>query len=343
LDQRLRETTRSDGTRIAFATAGRGPALLLVDGWLSHLEVGWAFPPQRYLLECLAQGRMLVRYDRPGSGLSDRPPPGSVAAEVSLGSELETLAAVVAAAGLDRFELLGTSMGTATVVAWAAQYPQTVDRLVLYGGFADGSGISPPEVQEHVAGLVGSHWGLGTDVLADIFAPEAAAATRAAFVDYMRQASSAETAVSMLRLSYAIDVTDLLASVRAPTLVMHRQHDRAAPLEQSRLLAAGIANATLQVLPGRSHLPYIGDVDSLVAAVRQFLGLPTRQLPRTPVLTRRQSQVAALVSEGLTNREIGERLGIGERSAEGHVERIRTRLGVRSRAQIAAWWVASRT
>jgi DNA-binding CsgD family transcriptional regulator len=53
--------------------------------------------------------------------------------------------------------------------------------------------------------------------------------------------------------------------------------------------------------------------------------------------------VAKLVSEGHTNREIAQQLEIDERSAEGHVERIRTRLGVRSRAQIAAWWVASKT
>jgi DNA-binding CsgD family transcriptional regulator len=95
------------------------------------------------------------------------------------------------------------------------------------------------------------------------------------------------------------------------------------------------------VLPGRSHLPFIGDVDELVATIRGFLGLPALRRAVGPRLTARQGEVAALVSEGLTNREIGARLGIDERSAEGHVERIRIRLGVRSRAQIAAWWVAT--
>jgi DNA-binding CsgD family transcriptional regulator len=95
------------------------------------------------------------------------------------------------------------------------------------------------------------------------------------------------------------------------------------------------------VLPGRSHLPFIGDVDALVAVVRGFLGLPALRRTAAPNLTPRQREVAALVSEGLTNREIGQRLTIDERSAEGHVERIRVRLGFRSRAQIAAWWVAT--
>jgi len=121
---------------------------------------------------------------------------------------------------------------------------------------------------------------------------------------------------------------------------LHRDHDRAAPLEQARLLAAGIPDARLEVLTGRDHLPYIGDLDAIVQATRRFLGLsPLRSLPGTSV-TRRQYEVAQLVAQGLTNRDIAGRLGISERSAESHVERIRVRLGFRSRSQIAAWVVA---
>jgi DNA-binding CsgD family transcriptional regulator len=158
---------------------------------------------------------------------------------------------------------------------------------------------------------------------------------------YQRHASSADTAANLLELCYHIDVTDSLGQVTAPTLIIHREHDRAAPLEQARLIASRIPHARLRVLPGRSHVPYIGDVDALVATVRDFLGLPPRRRPTAPTLTARQREVAALVTEGLTNREIGQRLGINERSAEGHVERILIRLGFRSRTQIAAWWVAT--
>jgi DNA-binding CsgD family transcriptional regulator len=77
-----------------------------------------------------------------------------------------------------------------------------------------------------------------------------------------------------------------------------------------------------------------------VRVVRRFLGLRLRR--RADALTARQREVAGLVSEGCTNREIAARLGIDERSAEGHVERIRLRLGFRSRAQVAAWHVAQR-
>jgi DNA-binding CsgD family transcriptional regulator len=190
---------------------------------------------------------------------------------------------------------------------------------------------------------VRSHWGLGADVLTDIFAPEASTGTRASLATYQRQASSAATAADLLAFCYRIDVADSLEKVQAPTLVVHREHDRAAPIDQSRRIAAGIPAAQLRILPGRSHMPYIGDVDALVKVIRDFLGLPALRRTAAPRLTTRQGQVAALVTQGLTNREIGERLGIDERSAEGHVERIRIRLGVRSRAQIAAWWVATNT
>jgi DNA-binding CsgD family transcriptional regulator len=79
-----------------------------------------------------------------------------------------------------------------------------------------------------------------------------------------------------------------------------------------------------------------------VRTIRTFLGLPVDASTTPPTLTARQEQVAALVADGLTNREIGDRLGITERSAEGHLERIRLRLGFRSRAQIAAWSVATK-
>jgi DNA-binding CsgD family transcriptional regulator len=212
-----------------------------------------------------------------------------------------------------------------------------VRRLVLYGGWVRGDELSSPGVRENVLGLIQSHWGLGSDVLTDIFAPDADRSTRAELARYQRACSTAATARELLALSYELDVSDLLGQVRAPTLVVHRTGDRAAPVAQARALAAGISGAQLALLPGRSHLPYAGERDELVRAVRRFLGLPLARR-RADGLTARQREVAELVSQGCTNREIATRLGIDERSAEGHVERIRLRLGFRSRAQIAAWW-----
>lgn len=338
MEQRLASARTHEGVRVAYASVGHGPPLLFVGGWLSHLELSWALPAERQMLECLGKGRTLLRYDRPGCGLSDRTSP----AEPSPERELDVVAAVMAEAGIERTDVVASSLGVPLMIEWAARHPETVDRLVLYGGWARGADIATSEVQEHVIGLVAGSWGLGADVLTDIFAPDASAGTRAVLSTYQREAASPETATALLRLCYRIDVTESLGHVRAPTLVVHREQDRAAPLDQAQLIASTVPDARLEALPGRSHMPYVGDAALLVNTIRTFLGLPVDVSTKQPTLTPRQQEVAALVAEGLTNREIGHRLGIDERSAEGHLERIRLRLGVRSRAQIAAWWVATR-
>src|SRR5215217_7184355 len=163
--QRIDRVVLAGGTAVSYASVGAGRPLVYVMGWLTHLELGWELPAERALYEALARGCRLVRYDRAGTGLSpaaDRP--------ASLAFELEQLAAI--AATLDEpFDLMGTSMGAPVAVAWAAAHPDTVRRLVLYGGWVRGDELSPPGVRENVLGLIESHWGLGSDVLNDIFAP----------------------------------------------------------------------------------------------------------------------------------------------------------------------------
>lgn len=335
VQQRIARTRLSDGTPIAYATVGHGPFLVHVPGWLTHLELGWALPPERAFYESLAQGRTLLRYDKPGCGLSGRP-----GRPYSMALELETLDAVTRAAGAQRFDLFGVSLGALVAASWTAARPERVRRLALYGGWVHGPQIAGQDVQRHVLGLIAKHWGLGTDVLTDIFAPDADAPVRKAFRGYQREAASATTAGAMLALAYQVDISAVLARIEAPTVVIHRDRDRAAPLEQGRELAELIPGARFELLSGRSHLPYVGDGDAIAALVRRFLGLASLSRGAGRTLTPRQREVAALITDGMTNRQIAVRLGITERSAESHVERIRERLAVRSRAQIAAWFTA---
>ena len=218
---------------------------------------------------------------------------------------------------------------------------ETVSRLVLFGGWASGASIGDDDSKRHILGLLATHWGLGSDLLTNLFAPDADAGTRLAVADYQRAASSADTAVALLSLAYELDVSSALERVEAPTLVLHRSDDRAAPIAGGRTLAEAIAGATFVELEG-SHLPAIGDAQSVVGEVRRFLSLPALRRDVPTGLTARQTEVAALVADGLTNRELADRLHITERSAESHLERIRLRLGFRSRAQVAAWYVATR-
>jgi pimeloyl-ACP methyl ester carboxylesterase len=338
VEQRIAETRLGDGTTVAYALAGEGPLLVYTPGWLSHLELSWAIPPQRRYYEALAQGRTLLRYDKPGMGLS-----GPLTRPYTMELELETLAAVIAASGADRLDLFGISLGCLVAARYAADHPSTVDKMVLYGGWVRGAELTSPAIRDYVLGLVTEHWGLGSDVLADIFMPEdddsaRSTFTRAAFTQYQREAATAEVARAMLALCYEVDIAEDLPRVEAPTLVLHRDRDRAAPVAQGRQLAAGIRNGQFLELRGHAHFPYVGDADAITRAARRFLGLPPLRRRSGPSLTPRQ-HVARLVSEGLTNRDIAERLHITERSAESHVERIRIRLGFRSRSQIAAWFV----
>jgi pimeloyl-ACP methyl ester carboxylesterase/DNA-binding CsgD family transcriptional regulator len=336
MGQRIATTTSPAGRRIGYAVTGSGPPLVYVSGWLGHLELSWSIPAERAYYEALADGRTLIRYDKPGCGLSG-PAPGPS----SMDREIDALEAVLAATGVERFDLMGASIGAAVAATWTAGQPARVSRLVLYGGWPYGPEVAAPEIQRHVLGLVRNHWGLASDLLADVFAPDADAPTRAAFTRYQRDSADADTACAMLEMAYRADVRGLLPQIPVPTLVVHRDRDRAAPVEQGRRLADGIPQARFETVPGRSHLPYIGDVPPLTRSIRRFLGLPGRHRGAAPTLTARQREVAALIAEGCTNREIGARLGIAERSAEAHVERIRYRMDFRSRAQIAAWYVAT--
>jgi pimeloyl-ACP methyl ester carboxylesterase/DNA-binding CsgD family transcriptional regulator len=334
--QRFGMAPLASGERVAYALTGSGPFLLVAPGWLSHLELGWAIPAERMFHEALSSGRTLVRYDRPGCGLSD-PYEGPR----TMALELETIAAVTEAIGATRFEMLGWSLGAAVAAQWAADRPETVSKLVLYGGWASGDSIGDPDSKRLILDLLATHWGLGSDLLTNLFAPDADAGTRRGTADYQRAASSSETAVALLTFAYELDVRPALPRIEARTLVLHRSEDRAAPIAGGRTLAHDIPGAEFLELEGRSHLPAIGDAQSVVDEVRRFLALPKLRRDVPTGLTARQTEVAALVAEGLTNRELADRLHITERSAESHLERIRLRLGFRSRSQVAAWYVAS--
>ena len=341
--RQIRFAVTPTGVRVAYATVGRGPALVVPAAWVSHLEVTWQDPAIRAFYAPIAAFRTVVTYDKPSCGLSDPWP-----VPQTLDSDLEVLRAVTDQLRLDRFDLLGVSVGAAVSLAHAVRHPERVGRLILYGGFANGRQVASPEVRSAMLELVRAHWGLGSDVLADIFLADGSAEMKAQFARLQRGSATAQVAAELLAQVYDIDVDDLVERVAVPTLVLHRREDRAIPYPLGRDLAARIPGARLVSLAGRSHLAYTGDAAAVGREILGFLGARTDAPPAAPpqrspgALTARQLQVAALVAEGLTNRQIAGRLGIEERSAEGHVERIRQRLGVRSRAQIASWWASAR-
>jgi pimeloyl-ACP methyl ester carboxylesterase/DNA-binding CsgD family transcriptional regulator len=320
---------RTPAGRVAYATSGAGPPLLCDSGWITHLHGQLELLSFSDFIERLAERFTVIRFDKPGCGLSDRD-----GIDLSFDGQVTAALAVADAVGADRFRLFGASQGGQLAAAIAARYPDRVEALVLYGTCASGRDLAPAEVRESVVALVRANWGLGLRALAGAFVSDPTAEEVAGFTRFQRASASADTAARLLEVYYGTDIRALLPAVTAPAAVLHREADKGTRFELGREVAALIPGATLIPLPGSSHLYYHGDWPAVLEAVLGFLSEPASTGPQ---LTKRELEVAGLIAEGLTNQAIARRLAVAPRTAEAHVENIRRKLEVRSRAQIATW------
>ena len=325
---RIRYCTTPAG-RVAYSTSGAGPALLCDSGWITHLRGQLELFSFGDFVERLAERFTVIRYDKPGCGLSERD-----GIDLSFDGQVTAALAVANAVGAGRFRLFGASQGGQLAAAIAAKYPDRVQALVLYGMCASGSDLAPAEVRDSVVALVRAHWGLGLKALTGAFVTDPTAEDMDGFTRFQRASASAAVAARLLEVYYDTDIRDLLPAIRARTAVLHREADKGTRFELGREVAALIPGATLIPLPGSSHLFYHGDWPAVLDAVLSFLCEPASPGPQ---LTGRELEVAGLVAEGLTNYAIARRLSVAPRTAEAHVENIRRKLQVHSRAQIATW------
>jgi pimeloyl-ACP methyl ester carboxylesterase len=172
------------------------------------------------------------------------------------------LAAVVDAAGLDRFPLLGISQGAPVAITYAARHPERVTHLVLYGGFVQGRLMRgrPADREEHALQVELARYGWGRDepafrqVFSAQFMPQAAKEIWDAFNDLQRATCSADNAARVLDISGSIDVVEEAAQVRTPTLVMHALRDQRPPFEQGRLTASLIQGSRFVALDTCNHI-----------------------------------------------------------------------------------------
>jgi pimeloyl-ACP methyl ester carboxylesterase/DNA-binding CsgD family transcriptional regulator len=326
-----------DGRRVAYAVGGDGPPLVAPAWWISHLELDWRDQAFRDLWESTADGYTLVRYDRLGVGLSDREMRDE---DLTLDGDVALLSAVLDELELDKVSLVGGSSGGCAAIAFAARFPERVDRLLLYGAYADGPSITSAAVREAIVGTVRSHWGLGSRLLADLFLGDANSVEQERLARYQRDAASPETAAVLLELVYRNDVQSELGQIRAPTVVVHRRDDRAIPYRLGRELAAGIPTARLIPLAGNAHFPWAGDANSVARALRSVLTpeAPARSSGDTPaaLLSVREREVLALIASGLSDQEIAEQLVLSQHTVHRHVANIRHKLGRSSRTAAVA-------
>jgi pimeloyl-ACP methyl ester carboxylesterase len=245
-----------DGVRLAYATAGSGPPLVKTANWLNHLEYDWKSPVWQHVVRGLAHKYTLIRYDARGNGMSDWD-----VETLSLDAWVSDLETVVAAAGVDRFPLLGVSQGCAVSIAYAVRHPERVSHLILYGGFALGAAKRSPaqrELRAALTTLMRHGWGSDNPAFRLMFTaqfiPGATQEQTAYFNELQRQTTSPECAARYLEATGDLDVTELLGKVTTPTLVMHARGDARVPFELGRTMAAGIPGARFIPLQGQNHL-----------------------------------------------------------------------------------------
>lgn len=350
-EQIVRFHTTTDGVKLAYALTGNGPPLVKAANWLSHLEYEWVSPVWRHWFAFFASRNRLLRYDPRGCGLSDW-----IDERLLLEYQVADLTAIVEAAGLERFAVIGLSQGAAIAVEYAVRNPQRVSHLILCGGYAQGWARrgDPAQTRQGSALAETIRIGWGHDnpafrqLFASLFIPGATEEQSHWFAELMRVTTRPEIAARILESLGEIDVTERLPLVKAPTLVMHVRHDARCPYEQGRLLAAGIPGAQFVTLEGRNHIllenepawahfratfcEFLGH-GSGAPAVRLAPGGVAPNAVALGELTTRETEILRLVAAGASNLQISGKLFISEKTVRNHLTSIFDKLNVSSRAQ----------
>ncbi len=250
---------RNGDVSLAYQVFGEGPDLLVVLGWITHLELSYGHPTLAGFLRSLAREHRVILFDKRGTGLSDRVVEGA-----SFDDRLDDLRTVLDAAKSERAALLGVSEGAALAAFFSALHPDRVRSATLWGASARMTNTSDytaglePSFLEEIYGLMTTRW--GDAFFAELEAPSMATdeAFKGWLSSYMRIAASPGDAVAMMKASAAVDLRRALPLVSVPTLVMHREEDRVIPVAGGKWVADAIPGARWMKLPGGDHVPFTG-------------------------------------------------------------------------------------
>ena len=264
---------KSGDVNIAYQVTGSGSVdLVVVPGWVSHVERAWEEPSFAAFLYRLRSFARLIFLDRRGTGLSD-----PVAVLPTLEERMDDVRAVMDAAGSERAALFGISEGGPMCSLFAATYPERTDALVLYGTMAKGmrSADYPWGVDDDQAirFLEGIERGWGKGMTPKLFAPSIAQDERQVrtWGKFERMAVSPGGARDLFKILLETDVRAVLPTIQVPTLVMHRTGDRATPVGGGRYIAEQIPGAKYVEFDGIDHFPWVGGSQAVLDEVEEFL------------------------------------------------------------------------
>jgi pimeloyl-ACP methyl ester carboxylesterase/DNA-binding CsgD family transcriptional regulator len=327
--------------RLAYARHGSGPPLVVVSCWLSHLQHDWQSPVWRHFLEGLGDMATTYRYDERGFGLSDWD-----VQDFSLEARVGDLEAVIEAAGLDRFAMLGMSGGGPVAVEYAARHPARVTRLILYG--ATTAGFIPRDAEEEAEeeawrSLIRVGWARPDHrfrrVFTSTFIPSATEEQMRWLDDLQRMATSTENAVASRDGRMRADVRPLLPGIQAPTLVLHARDDKGCAFETALEACSLIPSARLVPLDSANHIlladepawpVFLRELEAFMApdAARVAGAMPSG----TADLTSREREIVRLAANGLTNAAIAEHLTLSPRTIERHLSNAYVKLNISGKA-----------
>ncbi len=268
----VRYARTSDGIDIAYTVFGKGLDLLVAPGFVTHLDLIWDLPPFEGIL-ALGQSFRVIVLDKRGTGLSDR--------SLGFGSvedRTEDIRAVLDAVGSRQTIIYGISESGPMAIYFAAAHPERVRALVLYGTFARfepveryAISMSEDALREFMDGLE-RDWGTGRAYGTFLSHPPDPAAAERVLARYERSACTPQMCREIMLRNVQIDVSPLLPTIVAPTLVLHCTEDPMVPVEYGRRLAEGIPGARYVEIDGDFHGSWrSGDMAKLAPPLSEFL------------------------------------------------------------------------
>jgi pimeloyl-ACP methyl ester carboxylesterase/DNA-binding CsgD family transcriptional regulator len=337
--QQIRFCKSFDDATIAYAKSGSGNTIVKAANWLSHLEYDWQSPVWSHVMNALVENHTLLRYDERGCGLSDWDVP-----QLTFESWVRDLEAVVDAAGVDKFALLGISQGASIAIAYAVRHPDRVTHLVLHGGYARGrlKRDTTPALRdeaETMNKLAELGWGQQNPAFRQFFTtqfiPDGTAEQHRWFNELERISTSPANATRFMREFNEIDVSHLLPNVACPTLVFHSTHDVRVPFAEGRLMAGLIPGARFVPLSSNNHLLLETEPawQRWLTEIRAFLPVERAPAGALATLTRREAELLELIAQGRDNAQIAATLMLSEKTVRNHITSIFAKLDVQNRAQ----------
>jgi pimeloyl-ACP methyl ester carboxylesterase len=247
---------KSGDVHIAYQVFGKGPNnLVVIPGFISHVEHIWDSPDQVAWLNHLARRVRVVLFDKRGTGLSDR-----LGQLPDLDERMDDARAVMDAAGIERAALMGVSEGGSLATLFAASHPDRCSALILYGSFAKFSDWFPTKQKfDGFLNYVGTAWGTGSSIAGFAPSKKGDAEFQRWWGRFERLGGSPSAVVNLMRMNSGINIENILPSISVPTLVLHRTEDPAVSIEAGRFLASHIPGAKLVELDGPDHIYYTGD------------------------------------------------------------------------------------